>query len=175
MSEVDNLEADAEATRDRIAATVDDLQHRLSPRTLVNNAFDGITAQGTDLMASVQKAARGNPIGLLGAALAIGVVAIGRSRLKNAKLDDEQFAAYPDYDDGYGANSVDTRWADDHPSQGIARYNRLEQHTVSRPLIALAIAAGVGALLGGLLPMTGMEHNLGRNGATNRNPKLGQD
>ncbi len=172
MSEVDNLEADAEATRDRIAATVDDLQHRLSPKTLVSNAFEGISAQGSDMMASVQKAARGNPIGLVAAGLAVGVIALGRSRVKNAKLDDEQFAAYPDYDDGYGANSVDNRWADDHPSQAYARQNRLQQHTVSRPLIALLIAAGVGALLGGLLPMTAAERNLGQNGGTYRRPAL---
>jgi len=169
MSELDNLEADAEATRDRIAATVDDLQHRLSPRTLVSNAFDGIGAQGADMMASVQKAARGNPIGLVAVGLAIGAMALGRSRLKNAKLDDEQFAAYPDYDDGYGANSVDDRWADDHP-QSMLRPNRLQQQTSSRPLIALIIAAGVGALLGGLLPITEAERNLGRNAGDMRKP-----
>lgn len=172
MSEVDNLEADAEATRDRIAATVDDLQNRLSPRTLMNNAFDGITAQGSDMMASVQRAARGNPIGLVAVGLALGAMALGRSRLKNAKLDDEQFAAYPDYDDGYGANSVDDRWADDHPSQGYALQSRLQQHTMSRPMIALVIAAGVGALLGGLLPMTRTEHGLAQSGGADRRPEF---
>lgn len=164
MNEVDNLEADAEATRDRIAATVDDLQNRLSPRALMSNALDGITAQGTGMMASVQKVARGNPIGLVAVGLAIGAMALGRSRLKNAKLDDEQFAAYPDYDDGYGANSVDNRWADDHPSQSYVRQSRVRQQTGSRPLIALVVAAGVGALLGGLLPLTSTEHDLGRHG-----------
>lgn len=170
-SEVSSLEADAEATRDRIAATVDDLQQRLSPRTLVNNAFEGIGAQGADMMASVQKAARGNPIGLAAAGLAIGLIALGRSRLNKATLDDEQFAAYPDYDDGYGANSVDNRWADDHPSQSKLR-NRLQQQTGSRPLIALAIAAGVGALLGGLLPMTRTEHDMARNAGMVRKVEL---
>jgi hypothetical protein len=166
-SKVSTLEADAAATRDRIAATVDDLQHRLSPRTLVNNAVEDIGAQGADIMASVQKAARGNPIGLVAAGLAIGVIALGRSRIKHAKLDDEQFAAYPDYDDGYGANSVDDRWAGDHP-QAFGRPSRLQQHTVSRPLIALIIAAGVGALLGGLLPLTRLERDMTRNGGLRR-------
>lgn len=86
-SEVFDLEADAEATRDRIASTVDDLQHRLSPQTLINKAFEGIGARRADMMASAPKAARGNPLGLAAAGIAIGLIALRRSRLKKHQFN----------------------------------------------------------------------------------------
>lgn len=149
VGEVSNLEADAEATRDRIASTVDDLQHRLSPQTLVHKAFEGIGTQSADVMASVQKFARGNPIGLVAASLVIGLIALARSRSNSAKLNHEKLDAF---DDRYEAKSVESA---ENQSQSHKLQKRRQQHTASRPLIALAIAAGIGALLGGLLPDVG--------------------
>ena len=157
-SEIAHFEAEAEATRERIAATVGELQYRLSPRTLVNNAIDGLGTQGNEVIASVQKVARGNPVSIAAAGLAVGLLVLGRSHLKNVKIADVgQFAAYPDYDDGYGANSVDDRWADDHPVALVPVHSRIERQAVASPLAALVVAMTVGAIVGALLPTTRFE------------------
>ena len=49
----DTLESDIEATRERLAATIDQLAYRASPKTIVRREINGIKAHFVD--------AQGNP------------------------------------------------------------------------------------------------------------------
>ena len=160
IDEVASLENEAEATRDRIAVAMDDLQHRLSPRTIVNNAVGAVInklgAQGTELVSGVSSVVRRYPIATTSAALTVALLAIGRSRTRGAKIEYQNFSAYPEYDDGYGANSVDDRWADDQPRRPAIGSNR-RSRIHDNPIASVVVGVAAGALLGALLPTTIME------------------
>jgi hypothetical protein len=49
----ETLESDIEATRERLAATIDQLAYRASPKTIVRREFNGLKAHFVD--------AQGNP------------------------------------------------------------------------------------------------------------------
>ena len=74
--EVNALEQEADATRERIAATVDNLQHKLSPRTMMHNAFgqftDKLGGQGTQLVAGARSIVQDHPVATATAALTLG-------------------------------------------------------------------------------------------------------
>lgn len=162
--EVTALEQEADATRDRIAATMDDLQHRLSPRTLLNNVVgqvgNKVGAQGVELVLGARQLVRNHPIATASAALTVGLMMFGRARIRGAKIDyGDNFSAYPEYDDGYGANSVDDRWVADQPRRpafGSNTSSRVEEN----PLAAVLVGVAAGALLGALFPLTGTERRL---------------
>lgn len=158
--EVTRFEAEAEATRERIAATVEDLQARLSPRALLNSAMSGAGEHSADAFAAVKRVVRDNPVGIASAGLAIGLALLGRAYVKRAKINyGDQFAAYPDYDDGYGANSVDARWHDDHPAPQ-PREAGLAHHAERSPLATILAAAAAGAVIGAVMPVSAFERDL---------------
>jgi len=161
MSTVAHFQEEAEATRERIAATVGDLQAKLSPRALFQNAMSEVSDHGAQTVASLKRVAGDNPVGIAGVGLAIGAVLLGRAYLGRATVDyGDKFAAYPDYDDGYGANSVDARWHDDHPSHDDRRRTSLAAVATRSPLAALLVAGAVGAVFAALLPLTEAEREL---------------
>ena len=84
----------------------------------------------------------------------------GSSRIRGAKIDyGDRFSAYPEYDDGYGANSVDDRWAADQPRRPAFGRNaggKIEEN----PLAAVIVGIAAGALLGALFPTTAAEQRL---------------
>lgn len=153
---------EAEATRERIAATVDDLQHRLSPRTIVNNAVDSISASGTHAIASLRGRAASHPLALAAAGLAVGIAFLARSRLNAATIEyGDSYAAYADYDESYAA-SLD---ADDPPAGSArARLDALggKAHDAvdDNPLAVVVVGIATGALLGAIVPVSEAEHAL---------------
>ncbi len=161
VDDVARFEKEALETRERIAATVEDLQQRLSPRALFETAIAGVEAQGADAFASIGKVVRNNPASIAGIGVALGAALLGRSYIGRAKIDlGDKFAAYPDYDDGYGANSVDDRWHADHAVRAEPSDGRIERHARTSPLLTMMVAVAAGAIIGSLLPITEFEREL---------------
>ncbi len=156
------FEAEAAQTRDRIAATIDDLQARLSPKALVDSALGSLGAAGTHAVASVRGTAAQHPIVLGVAGLAVGVGLLATSRVARARVEyGDSYAAYADYDDGYAANL-----ADGDPPAGRARAHldaiQHQAHATvdDNPLAVLAVGVATGALLGAVVPVSPVEASL---------------
>lgn len=162
MSNTATLEREAEATRERIATTIDDLQNRLSPKALVDNAVDSLNASGAKAFAAVKGTALSHPIAIAGAGLAVGIALLARSKVKRATIEyGDSYAAYADYDDGYAANLA----SDDIPV-GPARA-RIEaiQHKAhvavdDNPLAVVLVGVATGALLGAIMPVSDTEQSM---------------
>lgn len=99
------MEDDAERTRERIASTVDHLQTRLNPRTMMNdamsNAVDSLQDRGKHMVDSARATVREHPIAASAVALTAAALAIGRKRLTSK---DYSFDAYEDV---YGGDMKD--------------------------------------------------------------------
>lgn len=93
-------ETEAEAVRERIASTVDDLQTRLSPRAVMSNTLGSLQSRGADVAGDVVNFLRDHPLAIGGAALAVGLLLVNRDRLGGYAPD---YDAYADVygDDGY--------------------------------------------------------------------------
>lgn len=98
-------ESDAEQVRERIASTVDDLQHRLNPRNMVNGAVSGavetLQDRSRELVDGAKSTVREHPIAASAIALTAAALLVGRKRLKN---NDYSFDAYEDV---YGGDMND--------------------------------------------------------------------
>ncbi len=155
-------EAEAAVTRDRIAATIDGLQERLSPKALVDGALDSLSAARSRAAASMRDAAIRHPVVLGAVGLAVGMGVLASSRVARAKVEyGDAYAAYADYDDSYAANL-----ADGEPPAGKARA-QLDaiQHEASatvgdNPLAVLAIGLAAGALVGAIVRVSSVEADL---------------
>lgn len=99
------MEDDAERTRERIASTVDHLQTRLNPRTMMNdamsNAVDSLQDRGKHVVDSARAAVREHPIAASAVAMTAAALALGRKRLTSK---DYSFDAYEDV---YGGDMKD--------------------------------------------------------------------
>lgn len=93
-------ETEAEAVRERIASTVDDLQTRLSPRTVMSNTLGSLQSRSADVAGDVVNFLRDHPLAIGGAALAVGLLLVNRDRLGGYA---PEYDAYADVygDDGY--------------------------------------------------------------------------
>jgi ElaB/YqjD/DUF883 family membrane-anchored ribosome-binding protein len=90
--------ADADATRARIASTLDDLSERLNPRTVVSNAMNDIQDRGGELFEDASRIVRQNPVAISLIGLSLGLLMLGRN-LKNRDYDA--------YEDVYGDGDID--------------------------------------------------------------------
>ncbi len=153
---VNNYVGEAEDTRERIAATIDELQDRLNPRRIVGDAAASVQAGGVDLLNEAVRLVRAHPVIVAGAGLAVGLALVGGNRLSKATVDlGDGYEAYSDYDDDYSANSsgnTGQRFAltRDGASAAIGR----------NPLIAIFVGLVAGAALGALFPETEGERRL---------------
>lgn len=155
-------EREAAVTRDRMAATIDDLQARLSPKALVENAVESLNATGAQALASVRGAAMGHPIAIGATGLALGIALLARSKVRKATIEyGDSYAAYADYDDGYAANLAED---DIPPGPARARIDALQHqaHVAvnDNPLAVILVGVATGALIGALMPVTDTEHEL---------------
>jgi hypothetical protein len=153
------LEAEAAETRDRIADTIDRLQARLSPKALVDNALDSLSAVGSNAVASMRGAAAGHPVLVGIAGLTVGVGLLARSRLQKATVEyGDSYAAYADYDDGYAASLADAE-----PAVGATRahldaiHHQAHATVDDNPLGVLAVGLATGALIGAVVPLSPVE------------------
>lgn len=148
--------AEAEDTRERIAATIDELQDRLNPRRIVGDAVDSVQAGGADLIAQGVGLVKSHPVIVAAAGLAVGLVVLGSNRLSKATVDlGDTHESYSDYDDDYtlrAAEPANERFALLRGKAGA----RIEDN----PLIAIIVGVAAGALLGALFPETERERRL---------------
>ena len=160
-AETKTIETEAAATRERIADTIDELQARLSPKALVDNALGSLSDAGNNAVASMKEAASGHPLAIGAAALAIGVALLARSRVQRATVEyGDSYAAYADYDDGYAANLADAAPAG-KTRQHLDALNMQAHATVDdNPLAVLAVGLATGALLGAIIPVSTVEAQL---------------
>ncbi len=155
-------EVEAAATRDRIAATIDDLQERLSPKALVDGALDSLNSVRSRAVASVRDAAVGHPIALGAVGLAVGLGVLASSRVARAKVEyGDAYAAYADYDDSYAANLAEGEPAH---GKGRAQLDAIQHEATAtvgdNPLAVLAIGLAAGALIGAIVRVSAVEVEL---------------
>ena len=155
-------EAEAAETRDRIADTIDELQARLSPKALVDNALGSLSSAGSNAAASLRGAASGHPLLLGAVGLAVGIGLLARSRVSRAKVEyGDSYAAYADYDDGYAADLASGEPATGKARQHLDRINHQAHATVDdNPFAVLAVGVATGALLGAVVPVSPVEASL---------------
>ena len=162
MSDTATLEREAEITRERITATIDGLQARLSPEALVDSAVDSINASSAKVFESVKSRAMAHPLAIAGAGLAFGIALLARSKVKRATIEyGDSYAAYADYDDGYAANLA----ADDIPvGPARARIGAIQHkaHVAvdDNPLSVVLVGVATGALIGAIMPVSDVEHSM---------------
>ena len=160
--ETKTIETEAAVTRERIAGTIDELQARLSPKALMDNALGSLGTAGNNAVASMRGAATGHPLVLGIAGLAVGVGLLARSRINRAKVEyGDSYAAYADYDEGYA-----TDLAKGEPPVGRTRahldaFQHQAHETVDdNPLAVLAVGIATGALVGAVIPVSTFEAEL---------------
>ena len=97
---VDTLayEAEAAAARQRIASTIGDIQHRLNPKTIANEAMDAALERGAAAARSAGQAVREHTVGLSIVGAVLGVFVGARKLTNNRKSDD-----MTQYDDEFDA------------------------------------------------------------------------
>ena len=145
------IEGEAEVARDRISATIDELQDRLDPRRIVGNAVESVQSGSADLLNSGLGLARAHPAALAAAGLAVGLAVLGSSRLRKARVDlGDGAESYSDYDDDYGARDRGERFAVQRQSGG----------GMTGALVTVVVGLGAGALIGALFPETESERRL---------------
>jgi ElaB/YqjD/DUF883 family membrane-anchored ribosome-binding protein len=156
MSDTNTIASDAEDTRERIAATIDELQDRLDPRRIVGDAVGSVRNTGTDLLDQGMALVKGHPIALAAGVLAVGIVALGRDRLSKATVNVGDGETYSDYDDDYAPHGA--------TEAAGQRFTLLRGEAGDRigdnPLISVLVGLAAGALLGALFPETERERQL---------------
>jgi len=156
---VESYTADVEATRARIAATIDTLQDRLEPRALVAQAVESLaetaiaafSGSGTAMLLLARRLLRDHPVATAAAGLGVGLALLTRNRLTHAAIKlGEDYEPYSDFDDEPTARQplVD---ADKTGAPGMIEEN---------PLAAVLAGLAAGALVGALFPETRTENKL---------------
>lgn len=136
------LENEADDTRDRIAATIDGLQDRLSPTAIVQRTVDSITASGSEAVATVKKNFDTHPATFAAGGVAIGLAVLlhGRSTAKKAPAQN--------------------RDGEDHAARSV-RPEALKQAALfvrrGEPLIGPVLTAVAGAVLAQVVPVSSAE------------------
>jgi len=149
-----SIAGEAQDTRDRIGATIDELQDRLSPRRIVGDAVDSVQASGQELLDKGLGLARAHPAAIAAVAVAAGLAVFGSQRLKHARVDlGDRNESYSDYDDDY-ADRVATE------GEHFALLRESGSAVADNPLVAVLIGLAAGALLGALFPETERERRL---------------
>lgn len=146
---------DAQGTRERISATIDELQERLNPRRIVGDAVGSVQSSGQDLINHGLQLLRAHPAAFAAGGLVLGLVALGTNKLGKAKVNyGDDVESYSDFEDDYSAQAAPSgeRFSVMRGSTGA----RIE----SNPIIAVLIGVAAGALLGALFPETEREREL---------------
>lgn len=153
------IETEGAATRDRIAGTIDELQMRLSPQAMVDNAIGSISSAGKKAVASARTAAGGHPLAFGAAGLAIGIALFARSRSTRAVSESvDSFTADADDNKRPAVHRADGRsQAGAAPKHIDAIHSKAHTAHGDAPLAILVVGAATGALLGTVIPVGGVE------------------
>ena len=145
VGDTNALENEADDTRDRIAATIDGLQDRLSPTAIVHRAVGSITASGSEAVATVKENFGTHPAMFAAGGVAIGLAVLLHGRSTAKKAPGQNY-------DGKDHAARSTR--PEAPKQAATSAGRGE------PLIGPVISAVVGAVLAQLVPVSSAEKKL---------------
>jgi hypothetical protein len=145
--------AAADAARDRVTATMDDIQTRLDPRRMVMDTVERVQAGSRALAVQAGDAARAHPLALGAAVAALGLALLARNRLANARVDlGDEATDYTDYDDDYD---------DATPGRPQALVGAVvddaSEAVQANPSVAILVGLAAGAALGALLPTSAAE------------------
>lgn len=151
------IAGEAQDTRERISATIDELQERLSPRRIVGDAVGSVQATGSEVLNSSLDMLKAHPAMLAGAGLAVGLALLGNRKLRSARVDlGDHSESYSDYDDDYSDRST----LSDNNAERFALLRQSSSTLGENPMIAVVIGLAAGALLGALFPETERERRL---------------
>jgi ElaB/YqjD/DUF883 family membrane-anchored ribosome-binding protein len=153
-SATNNFADEADDTRERIAATIDQLQDRLNPRRIVGDAVGSMQSSGANLMNSGGRLLQDHPVAAIAAVIGIGVAVLGRGKLQRATVDlGDEHESYSDFEDDYRAGSG--------ASQRFALTRQGAGGTIEEnPVVAIVLGLAAGALLGYVFPETAKEREL---------------
>lgn len=164
---VDEAAAAVEVARDRVSATMDNLQDRLDPRRIVGDAVNKVQASSRAIAVQAGDAAKAHPLAVGTAVAALGLALLARNRLSKATVNlGDVTADYTDYDDGYADHG--TFDADAPPStvqRAQALVGEARDSVEASPGLAILIGLVAGAVLGAVLPVSAAERRtLGETG-----------
>lgn len=144
--------AAADAARDRVTATMDDIQTRLDPRRIVLDTVERVQAGSRALAVQAGDAAKSHPLALGAAVAALGLALLARRKLANARVDmGDEATDYTDYDDGYAELPA-------RPQAIVGEAIETAGEAVqANPGMAILVGLAAGAALGALLPTTAAE------------------
>lgn len=150
--------AEADETRERIAATVDELQDRLNPRRIVGDAVDRVQAQGNEILGQARDTLKTHPMAIAAVGAAIGLAFLTRAKIAHAKVDlGDDFESYTDYDDDLAIPQPTARLA---TKPTVVRPTSASNRIADNPVVAILAGLAAGALIGALLPASEAEASL---------------
>jgi hypothetical protein len=150
--------------RQRITATIGEIQDRMSPSRILADGLERVTASSGKLAVSAGNAARAHPLALGAAAVAVGLALFTRRRLSNARVNlGDDLGDYTDYDDGFGFAEKP-----EDEAAPVARPRRLAEAPVEltagedagNPVVSILIGLVAGAALGAIFPSTDAERRV---------------
>lgn len=146
--------------RQRISATVDEIQDRLSPRRLLAEGLERVTASSSQFAVSARDTARAHPLALGAAAVAVGLALFTRSRLAKARVNlGDGTSDYTDYDDGFGA--AETAGEVPAPPKRVrTAVAQVEDDEPNNPVVSILIGLAAGAALGAIFPASDTERRV---------------
>lgn len=159
---VDEAVAAADDARNRVTATMDDIQNRLDPRRILEDTVARVQTGSKALAVQAGDVAKAHPLAIGAAVAALGLALFARNRLANATVNlGDGTEDYTDYDDDY---------SDPVPNDvGAPRLQALAGDTreavEANPGVAIVVGLIAGAALGALLPTSETERRtLGETG-----------
>jgi len=159
---VDQAVAAADDARNRVTATMDDIQNRLDPRRILEDTVARVQTGSKTLAVQAGDVAKAHPLAIGAAVAALGLALFARNRLANATVNlGDGTEDYTDYDDDY---------SDPAPYDvGAPRLQALAGDTreavEANPGVAIIVGLIAGAALGALLPTSETERRtLGETG-----------
>ncbi len=164
---VEQMAAEADLARGRVAETIDALQERLDPRRLVGDAAESVQQGSRALFDRAGTTVKSHPLAIGAAVAAVGVALLARQRLGAARVNlGDDFTDYTDYDDGFGFPDAPEAATGTEPlvaraqavaAQAKSAAARATSEVEANPLISILLGLAAGAALGALLPVSDAE------------------
>jgi ElaB/YqjD/DUF883 family membrane-anchored ribosome-binding protein len=159
---VDQAVAAADDARNRVTATMDDIQNRLDPRRILEDTVSRVQTGSKALATQAGEVAKAHPLAIGAAVAALGLALFARNRLSHATVNlGDDATDYTDYDDDYAEPAPYDASAP--RLQAIASDTR--DAVEANPGVAIVVGLIAGAALGALLPVSETERRtLGETG-----------
>lgn len=145
--------------RQRVSATIDEIQDRLDPRRIVGDAFDRVQSSSRALASQAGDTARSHPLAIGAAVAALGLALLARNHLANATVDlGDGTDDYTDYDDDYADyGAASPAPARPRPARLQAVAGRAGSAVQDNPTASIVVGLIAGAALGAFLPTSDAE------------------